>query len=297
MTDDAATRIQSTSGPQDGRTTFGPSRFVTPLVETERVGLESESDSCAAFVYLNRPESLNAISWDMVLQLESALQAVDDDAGVAIVFISGRGRGFSAGGDLKGYLALQRSAENFSAFVDDFHRVLSAIKYMSKPVVALVNGVTAAGGLELLLSCDFAWAASSARIGDAHLNYGQIGGGGSLALLPRVIGPTRARELLFSGELLPAAEALDWGLVNRVIDDAELFPAAIEYARSVAAKSPAGVARAKWVLNVGWDEGTGLPGALRVESEATKLWCLTRPDSRIGLEAFAAKKKPKFPGR
>ena len=266
-------------------------------IEVEQLPLGDGGNATAAVLWMNRPEVLNAISWDLILELERALIAAEDDQRVAAVFITGRGAAFSAGGDLKGYLELQQSAVDFPQFVDDFHRTLSAIKYMSKPVVALVNGVTVAGGLEVMLSCDFVWAAASARVGDAHLNYGQIGGGGALALLPRIVGPARARELVFSGDLLPAEAALEWGLVNRVLPDDELLPRALDFARAVAAKSPAGVARAKWVLNVGWDEGTGLAGALRVEREATKLWCLTLPDSRIGLEAFANKVKPTYPGR
>jgi enoyl-CoA hydratase/carnithine racemase len=274
-------------------------QVTSSCVEVEHVmlGEDTDTDAVAAIVWMSRPEVLNAISWQLVRDLEQALLQVDADPRVAAVFITGRGRAFSAGGDLKGYLELQQSVADFSDFVEDFHRTLSAIKYMSKPVVALVNGVTAAGGLELLLSCDFAWAAESARIGDAHLNYGQIGGGGALALLPRIIGPAKSRELLFSGELLAAEGALEWGLVNRVLPDDDLLPKALEYARLVAAKSPAGVARAKAVLNGGWDDGTGLEAALRLEAEATKLWCLTLPDSRIGLEAFAAKEKPRYPGR
>jgi enoyl-CoA hydratase len=168
---------------------------------------------------------------------------------------------------------------------------------MRKPVVALVNGIAAAGGLELLLSCDFAYAVRSARIGDLHLNYGQMGGGGVLALLPRVIGPTRARELVFSADFLTAEQALEWGLVNRIVDDDRMVEAALELAERVATKSAAAVAGAKSVMNSAWADGTGLDAALRLERERTALYCLTLPDSREGLEAFAEKRTPRFAGR
>lgn len=244
----------------------------------------------AAFLWLNRPESLNAIDWKMVKSLETELRGADGDPGIRAVFVIGKGRAFSAGGDLKAYLELQKDPVGFPAFLDDLHRTFSDIARMSKPVVALVNGVTAAGGLELLLSCDFALAAQSARIGDAHLNFGQIGGGGSLALLPRAIGPSRARELVFSGRFLSADEALDYGLVNRVVPDEELISEGLSLAESMAEHSPAALAAAKSVMNTGWGEGTGLSTALRLERERTALYCLTLPDSMAGLVRFASRR-------
>lgn len=267
-----------------------------PLVEAELVDL-GVGDAQAAVLWLNRPEVLNAMSWDMVLAIEGALARAETDERVAAILISGRGRGFSAGGDLKGYLELQQDAAAFRRFIGDLTRAFAAIKLMSKPVVALVNGVTVAGGLELMLACDFAFAAASAEIGDGHLNYAQIGGGGSLALLPRMIGPARARELLFSARLLAADDALAWGLVNRVVPDGELLEAGLEFARGVAEKSPAAVAHLKYALNASWADATGLEAAYRLENTQSALYCLSLPDSREGLEAFAEKRKPRYRGR
>jgi enoyl-CoA hydratase/carnithine racemase len=265
-------------------------------IQLERVGL-STGVSQAGVIWLNRPEALNAIDHAAILELGAALAEADDDSRIAAILITGRGRAFSAGGDMKSYLELQQDPVGFPQFMDDLLETFGAIKFLRKPVVALVNGVTAAGGLELLLSCDFAFAAESARIGDAHLNYGQMGGGGSLALLPRIIGPGRARELFFSGRLLSAAEALDWGLVNRVVPDEDLMEAGLDFARSVAEKSPAAVANAKYAMNAGWSDGTGLPAALGLERARAALYCLTLPDSMEGLRAFAEKRSPRYPGR
>jgi enoyl-CoA hydratase/carnithine racemase len=265
-------------------------------IELERVGLAA-GVSQAAVIWLNRPETLNALDHAAVLELAAALAEADDDPRIATILVSGRGRAFSAGGDMKAYLELQQDPVAFPQFMDDLVETFGAIQFLSKPVVALVNGVTAAGGLELLLACDFAFAAESARIGDAHLNYGQMGGGGALALLPRTIGPGRARELFFSGRLLSAAEALDWGLVNRVVADDELIDAGLEFARGVAGKSPAAVANAKYAMNAGWSDGTGLAAALRLERSRAALYCLTLPDSMEGLRAFAEKRDPRYPGR
>jgi enoyl-CoA hydratase/carnithine racemase len=263
------------------------------LVETELVSL-GHGDAHAAFLYLNRPESLNALSWEMVLAFEQALAVVASDDRVRTLLITGRGRAFSAGGDLKSYMTLQRDPQKFPRFMDDIVRTFGSLRTNRVPVVALVNGVTVAGGLELLLACDFAYAAQSARIGDGHLNYGQMGGGGALSLLPRAIGPARARELLFSAELLDADKALDWGLVNRVVPDDELREAGLAFARQLATKSPAAVANAKYVMNVGFADGTGVEATMRLERERTALYCLTSPDSHEGLAAFAEKRTPNF---
>lgn len=251
----------------------------------------------AALVELNRPEQLNPLDWATVNALEKALQAADSDPAVRAVLLTGRGRAFSAGGDLKGYIALQRDAEAFPRFVGDLHRTFNYFSTLSKPVVALVNGVAAAGGLEMILFCDFAIAARSARIGDAHLTFGQMGGGGSLTLLPRMIGPARARELVLSGRYLAAEEALEWRIVNRVVADGELLQAGLDFCNLVAQRSPLAVAGAKCVMNAVWADGTGIEAGLRVERERTMRYCLTSADAQEGLAAFVEKRKPVWLGR
>jgi enoyl-CoA hydratase/carnithine racemase len=269
---------------------------VAPLVEVELLDLDV-ADARAAILWLNRPDDLNPLSWEMVLSIGAALEALEVDGTVRTVFVSGRGRAFSAGGDLKAYVRLQESATDFAQFVDDLSAVLSRIRSMSKPVVALVNGFCVAGGLELLLSCDFAYMEESAMIGDSHLNFGQIGGGGVLALLPRIIGPARARELTLSGRRLTSTECWDWGLVNKVVTDGGLIAAGLEFARQVAAKSSLGSANAKHVMNAGWADGVGLDEALRLERERSVLYCVTSPDAREGLAAFGEKRTPVYPPR
>ncbi len=264
-------------------------------VEVDRVDLEP--GGVAAIITLNRPEQLNPIDWAMVTRLEEALTALDADDSVRAVLVTGRGRAFSAGGDLKSYVALQADPVAFPAFLEDLHRTFHMISRMRKPVVALVNGVTAAGGLELILSCDFAYAAESARIGDGHLAYGQMGGGGVLTLLPRAIGPARARELVFSGRWLSAAEALEWGIVTRVVPDGELLAAGLEFATAAAERSPLALANAKFVMNTAWSDGTGVEAGLRLERERNAYYCLNSEDAREGLQAFQEKRRPLFRGR
>ena len=281
--------LKTTDPRAEGATTTDDER---PLVEYDRVELD-EDGNYAAVITFNRAETLNAINWDTLRALEAQLTRAAEDPDVRAVLITGKGRAFSAGGDIKGYVKLQADAVAFPRFVDDFIRTLDRIRYMDKPVVALVNGITAAGGLELMLACDFAWMAESARIGDMHLNYAQIGGAGVMARLPRLIGPNRARELVFSGRLLSSAECLAWGLVNRVIPDDRLLAEGIEFARSVAAKSPNSVRNVKHVINSGLE--TDLQAALRQERERALIHCLTLPDSMEGIHAFVEKRKPRWP--
>ena len=154
-----------------------------------------------------------------------------------------------------------------------------------------------AGGLELLLNCDFTLVARSARIGDGHLNFGQMGGGGVLTLLPRAIGREKAMELLFTGRFLSSEECVAWGLANRVVDDERLLDEGIELAKGIAAKSPLAVANAKEVLHSNWADNVPVDAGLRFELERDVYYCLTSHDAPEGLNAFAEKRTPKFKGR
>ena len=251
----------------------------------------------AAIVRLNRPDSLNAIDSAMIRALDEAIDEIDADAAVRSVLVTGAGRAFSAGGDLKGYVELQKDPVAFPKFVGDLHRAFGRLRTLRVPVIALVNGVTAAGGLELLLNCDFTIVARSARIGDGHLNFGQMGGGGVLTLLPRAIGREKAMELLFTGRFLDADECVAWGLANRVVDDDQLLATGLELAKGIAEKSPLAVANAKEVLHAVWADNGSVDAGLRFELERDVYYCLTSHDAPEGLQAFAEKRTPRFEGR
>lgn len=269
--------------------------MTAPLVELEshKVG----RSATAALVRLNRPDELNPIDGDMLEALDLALDQVAADRGVRAVLVTGAGRAFSAGGDMKRYRRLQRDPVAFPRFVADLHRIFGRLRDLPVPAVALVNGVAVAGGLELILNCDFAVAARSARIGDAHLNFGQMGGGGVLTLLPRMIGRARAAELVLTGRLLSAPEAVEWGLVSKVVDDEQLLAAGLEVAREVSAKSPLAVRNAKQVMHRIWAEGGSVDAGLRYELACDAYYCLTSEDAPEGLAAFAEKRRPRFRGR
>jgi len=268
-----------------------------PRLLVEHVPVGDDPAARAAVVRLHRPDKLNAIDWPMVRELDGVLDAVEADPSVRCVLVTGSGRAFSAGGDLEGYLTLQRDPVAFPQFVEDLHTTFGRLRRIPVPAIALVNGVAVAGGLELLLNCDFAIAARSARIGDGHLNFGQMGGGGSLTLLPRAIGRERAAELIFTGRLLDADEAAAWGLVNRIVDDDVLEATGLDLARAIAEKSPLGLANAKEVLQTVWADNGPEADGLRYERERNDEYCLTSEDAREGLQAFAEKRPPRFTGR
>lgn len=256
-----------------------------------------QTDGLAATIALNRPAELNAMSWELVGAFDDAVSQAATDPAVRVVFVTGNGRAFSAGGDLKSYVELQRDPVRFPRFVKDLHDAFGRLRTLRVPAIALVNGVTVAGGLELLLNCDFALAARSARIGDGHLNFGQMGGGGVLTLLARMIGIAKASELVMTGRLLDAETASQWGLVSRVVPDGELRSEGMKLAAQIAVKSPLAVANAKDVMNTIWAQNLSVDSGLRVELDRNALYCLTSEDAPEGLAAFSEKRPPRFTGR
>jgi len=266
-------------------------------VRWERHVVDEAGKKWAALVTLDRPERLNPIDSEVLHTLDAIVDDVVAEPGCCCVLVTGAGRAFSAGGDLKGYIELQRDPVRFPQFVAYLHQVFGRLRVLPFPVVALVNGVTAAGGLELLLNCDLALVARSARIGDGHLNFGQMGGGGVLTLLPRAIGPARAAELIFSGRFLSADEAVDYGLAARVVDDDQLVAEGLAFAGAVATKSPLAVANAKEILQALWAANGDIDAGLRLERERTAYYALTSHDAPEGLRAFADKRTPRFEGR
>lgn len=265
-------------------------------VLVERVPLETGS-TVAVLLTLNRPEARNPLDHGTLSQLIAAIQVADQDPDVRAILITGAGEAFSAGGDLKVYLQTNRDPVAWPNAREASQRAFKSIRSCSTPVVVLVNGTAVAGGLEIILHADFAYAAESARIGDAHLRYGQMGGGGALAILPKVIGPSRTRELVFSGRLLTSNEALDWGLVNRVVADDELLAAGLEFANRVARMSPLAVANAKHVINEGLEHGLGIAAHMRLEFERAVRYNLSSHDASEGLLAFSEKRTPNYQGR
>jgi enoyl-CoA hydratase len=248
-------------------------------------------------ITLNRPDALNSISPAMIDDLNAALDGIEDRRTLTALVITGQGRAFCAGADLKAARERMTGADAAtvnSRFLDDLRLILLRIERFPAPVIAAVNGLALAGGLELVLACDLVLAAASARFGDAHANYGLVPGGGSSVRLPRKIGPTRAKQLIYTGDFLPAALMADWGLVNEVVADDDLGAAADALVAKLAEKSPIGLRRMKRMVDDGLDQP--VEQALRYELALNAQHAASH-DRTEGLAAFAEKRKPKFEGR
>ncbi|MDP7604987.1 MAG: enoyl-CoA hydratase/isomerase family protein, partial [Alphaproteobacteria bacterium] len=243
---------------------------------------------------LNRPDSLNPLSWDTIKELGTAFAEINTDPEVVIVVVTGAGKAFSAGGDLKGYLGLYKQPAEFRRYLSDFFDLCAQLERSDKIVVAAVNGACVAGGLELLLCCDLAVAADEARIGDGHLNFGQLPGAGGSQRLPRAIGAFRAKELMFSGRLLSGPEAAAIGLVNRSVPRVRLMAEVETMIEEYLTKSPAGLAGTKHLVNEGL-RGS-LEAGLQLEMSFVYNWATASHDATEGLIAFDEKRTPDFKG-
>lgn len=248
----------------------------------------------AVWICLNRPAALNSITPAIVAGIEAALDRAEQDD-IRAVVLTGTGRAFCAGADLKFVRATSGQDErNVREFLDSVLRMMTRLETCPRPVIAAVNGLALAGGLELLLCCDLVIAARSARIGDAHANFGLLPGGGSSVRLPRKIGPTRAKYLLFTGESVPAADLVPAGLVNEVVEDSELMAAAGRLVAKLAVKSPLVLRRVKALVDDGLEQPSAQ--ALRLELLASELHAHSA-DMKEGLAAFEEKRQPRFTGR
>lgn len=250
-------------------------------------------DGAVAWLTLNRPRVMNAINLAMLSALEGALTELDADTQVRVLVLTGSGPAFCAGADLKQVRDMLPPAPGAPDFLDRATAVLGKLRDFPKPVIAALNGVTVAGGLELAMCADIVLAATGARIGDAHANYGVFPGAGGASVLPRIVPLNVAMYLLFTGKTLGAAEMRQYGFVNEVHDEDQLIGAAAVLAGEIAARSPAALRRLKAVARHSADKARA--DALAHEQlmlrEHQRSW-----DMQEGLRAFAAKRAPQFRG-
>jgi len=237
---------------------------------------------------------MNALSMQMLDELETAFTECRSNDSIKAIVITGNGRAFCAGADLKGVMSSIKNAKRGAKdFLDRCFDIFGLVRNIPKPVIAALNGLTLAGGLELAMCCDIVFAAESAKIGDAHSNFGVFPGGGGAAVLPRKIGINRAKYLLFTGDFLSAAEMERYGLVNKVLPDMDLLEEVEKFVQMLAAKSPLVLSRMKEVANDALDQSQ--ESSLRQEM-LTLRQHLRSYDLDEGLKAFEEKRKPEFKG-
>ncbi|CAJ1504996.1 enoyl-CoA hydratase/isomerase family protein [[Mycobacterium] burgundiense] len=256
--------------------------------------LETHRDGRVQWLCFNRPEVLNALNSELLNALRDALEAATDDPEVRVVALTGAGRAFSAGGDLKFVLGELEEGTDGPDGVATSVPAFTALRNCPKPVIAAVNGPAVAGGFELLLFCDVLFAAESATFADGHAKYGLLPGGGGAAVLPRRIAPQRAKALLFSGDSVSAETMREWGMVYQVVPDDQLRTTVEQYCNKLADKSPLVLQGMKEVANAALDHSEAL--ALRHEMLLLRNH-MSSKDFHEGLTAFTEKRAPVFEGR
>ena len=254
-----------------------------------------EKKGSTAWLTLNRPQAMNSLNLSIISGLEKLLPQIADDDEVRVLVITGTGPAFCAGADLKEVLATRDLPPGERDFLDRVcEDVMNPLRNFSKPVIAALNGITMAGGLELAMCCDIVLASEEAQIGDAHANFGVYPGAGGAAVLPRVLPLNVAKYLLFTGKTLSAQQMLGLGLVNEVHPADQLLQAAADLADLLATKSPIALRRMKAVANRSQDltRDAALAEEQVMLRKHERSW-----DMAEGLLAFNEKRAPVFQGR
>jgi enoyl-CoA hydratase len=245
-----------------------------------------------ATVTFNRPKALNALNRELLAEFAQALDAVKADENVRVLILTGAGeKAFVAGADiteLATYTALQAKA-----FSRAGHDIIARLQELPIPVIAAVNGFALGGGLEIAIACDFIYAAETARFGLPEITLGLIPGFGGTQRLPRLIGANMAKELMFTGRMIGAAEARELGIANKVCPAGALMEEVLKTAREMAAKGKVSLRAAKEAVNHGLN--VDLATGCRIEVDAFAL-TLASADAKEGTKAFLEKRKPVFQG-
>ena len=245
-----------------------------------------------AEIRLNRPHRLNAVTQELYDELNVALGEAEADRAARVVLLTGEGRAFCVGADLKVHKA-GRTAFDRRQYLQGEQTVCKRLMQLKRPVVAAVNGYALGAGAELAIASDFIVMAHSAQIGLPEISIGNFLGGGVTVLLPRLVGLAKARELVFLGERIKGEEAVRIGLANRSFPDEGFLDAARDFAKRIATKAPFSMQLAKEQLNFA-GEGT-MEGAMKAELEGMVFVGMTK-DWQEGVDAFAEKRQPIFRG-
>jgi len=247
-----------------------------------------------AIVTMNRPDRLNALSFKLKKELGDVFDEMEQDEDVKVVILTGGPKAFSAGADIKERAAAQMSQPESFFERRKSHAFFCKIEDFQKPVIAAISGVAVGGGCELTLVCDLRIASETARFGVPEVKIGVIPAAGGTQRLPRIIGITRAKELLYTGDFIDAQEAYRLGLVNRVVPVEKLMDAAREMARKLMNNPPLSIRFTKRAVNV----GIQLDMASALEYEAYCAGIVGASEDRMeGFRAFVEKRKPIYKGR
>ncbi len=243
---------------------------------------------------LNRPERLNAVIKPLYDELLQALQDAATDTSVRAIILSGEGRAFCVGADMKAHASGQRSAFEKRQYLSAEQQLCKTLFSIEKPVVSVVQGYAIGAGAELAIACDFLLMSKSARLSLPEVSIGTFIGGGLSYLLPRLVGLAKARELIFQGDRISAKYAVKIGLANKRLSDDNFRDEALAFTRKLASKAPISMALAKRHLNLLSNQS--LDSTLTSELEGM-CFCATTEDWQEGVDAFSEKRSPVFHGQ
>ncbi|MFE7185508.1 enoyl-CoA hydratase/isomerase family protein [Streptomyces erythrochromogenes] len=255
------------------------------------------TENNVSWITLNRPEAMNAVTWAQRERVIALLAEASADPAVRAVVLTATGKGFCAGADLRGAPATggDRVAGDVARMIRlGAQRLITAVLDCEKPVIAAVNGTAAGIGSHLALACDLVIAAEGARFIEVFVRRGLVPDGGGAYLLPRLVGPQKAKELMFFGDAVPAADAERLGLVNRVVAAEELQAAAREWAERLAQGPTRALAMTKQLVNASLDGDRA--AALTAEATAQEI-NMTTADANEGVASFVERRTPKYLGR
>ena len=246
------------------------------------------------YLTLNRPDNANSLNMEMGKELLDVSIRCDEDPDVRAVLLTGSGKMFSAGGDLKSFAGMgDHIGRGLKELTTYFHAMISRFARMDAPVIAAVNGTAAGAGFSMAASCDLVIAAESAKFTMAYTAAGLSPDGSSTYFIPRLIGIQRTKELMLTNRRLSAQEAQEWGLVNKVVADDQVLNEATQLAQSLANGPTLAYGMVKKLLN----ETYNLSMETQMEFEARGICDMTRSaDALEGIDAFANKRKPQFKG-
>ena len=245
-----------------------------------------------AFITFNRPKVLNALNEACLKEFSHAIDRVAEDEEIRVLILTGAGeKSFVAGADITEFLKF--NVLKAKLFSEKGHRLVNKLQNLPIPVIAAVNGFALGGGCEIVLACDFIYASENAMFGLPEINLGIIPGFGGTQRLPRIIGKNRAKEMIFTGKMISAAEANAIGLVNKVCPQDQLMNYALKVAGTIVSKGKVSLRAAKQAVNNGMD--VDLMAGCRIEIDAFAI-CLTSPDAMEGTHAFLEKRPAGFKG-
>ncbi len=258
-----------------------------------REGLHVEEDGHVCLLTLNRPDAMNALNMDLLLALRDQIHALRTRRDIRALILFGAGeKAFCAGADLKERAGM--SQEQVKEYIHTIRTLFSEIEDLNKPVIAAINGVALGGGTELALACDIRFAAETATMGLTETKLAIIPGAGGTQRLPRIVGRSRAKEMILTGRRIDAAEAERIGLVTEACPPEGLLSKCRETAEAIAENGPVAVEQAKFAINRGLE--TDMATGLAIESAA--YWVTIPTEDRLeGLRAFKEKRKPQYTGQ